>query len=727
MSASRPLPVLRAEPMLALPPTTQPTLSILSAVARLLAGDRSFAARIADFFMLLRDAVPFHDGRLICWLDPDDPAGLREQFATSDSLPHPWNDDLPQHVAERGAPVRITAPLRLVLDTTAPGLPDAITYFGAPIVWEGQLWGVLELRAAGVQAFGDAEQAFLAALLPLLASAIAVEGGGDRVRTLARRPGELTGHQDRLLAALRTEMEAPLSLDALLALLLRWALDSTGAEAGAICMVDHERGEVALQVYEGYVREPFNNDLYGEVRRRWSWNIGIVGKVARDARSALMRDVSQDPGYQASSPGIRAELAVPITYEGRALAVLLLDSPRSAAFGDGELAFAHALCAGATQPLRRAIRYQELLESSTQLGQVFSSIPSGLALLDSQGRILRHNPAWLNVWGLGPVELDGDFHMPWDLVPMLLSRLIDPLGLTDFCAAGQTRPTEVQAITIVLRDPHQELQVLSAPTRDSLGRLTGRLWVVSDVTRERESDRLKNEFISVVSHELRTPLTSILGYTELLQAREFEPAERREFVKTVYNEANHLSQIVEDMLGMSRIEAGGVKLQQWVVSLRQLIGELTAQLNIHLSSRHRLVIHIPQQIAPAYVDRDKVKQILFNLLTNAAKYSPRGGEIALSIDETASLPADHPPGRFLLISVRDQGIGIAPEDLPHIWERFYRVDNSNTRRIGGTGLGLSIARALVELHGGQIWVESTVGQGTTFSFTLPVATELVRR
>jgi signal transduction histidine kinase len=250
---------------------------------------------------------------------------------------------------------------------------------------------------------------------------------------------------------------------------------------------------------------------------------------------------------------------------------------------------------------------------------------------------------------------------------------------------------------------------------------------VSDVTRERESDRLKNEFISVVSHELRTPLTSILGYTELLQAREFEPAERREFVKTVYNEANHLSQIVEDMLGMSRIEAGGVKLQQWVVSLRQLIGELTAQLNIHLSSRHRLVIHIPQQLPPAYVDRDKIKQILFNLLTNAAKYSPRGGEIALSVDEPASLPDDHPPGRFLLVSVRDQGIGIAPEDLPHIWERFYRVDNSNTRRIGGTGLGLSIARALVELHGGRIWVESTLGQGTTFSFTLPVATELVRR
>ncbi|MFL5807052.1 MAG: ATP-binding protein [Roseiflexaceae bacterium] len=713
--------------MLALPPTTRATLPALSAVARLLAGDRSFAARIADLFVLLRAVIQFHDGRLVCWLQPDDPDGPREQFTTPSGWPQPWNDELIQHMVERSTPVRLTTPLRVMLDGAAPELPGEITYFGAPIRWEGQLWGVLELRAAGVDPLGPTEEAFIAAVLPLLAAAIAVEGSGDRVPMLLPRPGELTRHQDRLLTSLRAELEAPLSLDALLTLLLRWALDSTGAEAGAICLVDQERGELVLQAYEGYGREPFNADLYGEVRRRWSWNTGVIGKVARSGRAVLLRDVTQEPDYMASSPDVRAELAVPVVHDDRALAVLVLDSPRSSAFGDGEVAFAQALCAGTAQPLRRALRYQELLESSTQLGQVFSSIPSGLALLDSQGRILRHNPAWLSVWGLGPVELDEDFHMPWDLVPMLLARLADPLGLTDFCAAGQNKPNEIQTTTIVLREPLQELEVLSAPTRDSLGRLTGRLWVVSDVTRERQADRLKTEFISVVSHELRTPLTSILGYTELLLAREFAPNEQREFVKTVYSEANHLSQIIEDLLGMSRLEAGTVKLNQWVVSLRQLIGELTAQLNIHLSSRHRLVIDIPQQLPPAYVDRDKVKQIMFNLLTNAAKYSPRGGEIALAVEETASLPRDHPPGRFVLLSVRDQGIGIDPEDLPRIWERFYRVDNSNTRRIGGTGLGLSITKALVELHGGRIWVESELGKGTAFFFTLPIATELVRR
>jgi signal transduction histidine kinase len=424
---------------------------------------------------------------------------------------------------------------------------------------------------------------------------------------------------------------------------------------------------------------------------------------------------------------VRAELALPIVLDGRPLAVLVLDSPRSAAFGDGEVAFAQALCAVAPQPLRRALRYQELLESSTQLSQVITSMPIGLALLDGQGRILRHNPAWPAVWGVEAIDADMPFHLPWDLVPLLLARLTDPMALNDFCAHGQTNPTDIETTTIRLRDPHQELDVLSVPTRDSLGQLTGRLWVVSDVTREREADRLKSEFISVVSHELRTPLTSILGYTELLLARDFAPAEQREFVKTVYNEANHLSQIVEDMLGISRLEAGNVKLNQWVVSMRQLIGEMTAQLSHHLSARHRMVIHIPPQLPPAYVDRDKVKQVLFNLLINAAKYSPRGGEIALSVEEAHELPADHPQGRFLLVTVRDQGIGIPPEDLPRIWERFYRVDNTNTRRIGGTGLGLAITRALVELHSGRIWVESTAGKGSAFFFTLPVVTDGSRR
>jgi signal transduction histidine kinase len=708
--------------MLGAPQQQQASLALVTHVARLLASERPFDARVSGLFTLLQDVVGFHDGRLSYWLsdtlDAATPEDAPAQLYALNGWQEPWSDEPLQTVVAQRAPVR-----RL--------LPGAIAHYAAPVAWEGRLWGVLELRADGEQTLGLVEQTMISALIPLLAVAIAGESGATGApdsavaAPMVRATADLTTRQEQLLDMLRAELDGPHALGALLNLLLRWALETTGAEAGTVSLVDHERGELVLQAYDGYGRDPFTRDSFGEPRRRISWDSGVAGKVARSGRSILLRDVTRDPDYHGFNPDVRAELALPIVHERRTLAVLVLDSPRSAAFGDSEVSFAQALCDAARLPLLRALRYQELLETSTQLGQVFTSMPSGLVLLDKQGKLLRHNPAFPGIWGIDDRAIGDSFHVPWDLVPLLIQRLADPLGLTEFCTTGQRSPADIQATTVLLRNPHQELQLLSVPTRDSLGQLTGRLWVVSDVTRERESDRLKSEFVSVVSHELRTPLTSILGYTELLLARDFAPAEQREFVQTVYNEANHLSQIVEDLLGFSRLEAGTVRLNQWTVTLRQLITELTAQLNIHLSNRHRMVIDIQEKLPPAFIDRDKIKQVLFNLLTNAAKYSPRGGEITLAIAETtrADLPAEHPEGQFLRISVSDQGIGIPPEDLPRIWDRFYRVDNSNTRRIGGTGLGLSIARALVELHGGRIWAESVVGQGSTFSFTVPVALE----
>ena len=272
--------------------------------------------------------------------------------------------------------------------------------------------------------------------------------------------------------------------------------------------------------------------------------------------------------------------------------------------------------------------------------------------------------------------------------------------------------------------------MLLIPMYDSLGLRPSYLLAVDDVTREREVDRLKSEFVSVVSHELRTPLTSILGYTELLQAREFPPNERRELVETVWKQATHLSNLVEDLLNVSRIDAGRITLSRWVLSLGQLVRELTAQLNRSLDqSRHRLLLDVGERLPPVYADRDRLRQVLGNLLSNAIKYSPGGGEIVLHAEVLRTPPPGAPPlppEPAMLISVRDPGIGIPPEELPRIFERFYRVDNSNTRKIGGTGLGLAITQALVELHGGRIWVESTPGLGSTFFFTLPLATDVVR-
>lgn len=721
-------------------------LMLLSQASRVLHDPRPLSARLRDLYGLLHTRVRYRDARLTCWFDRARPGTGRQQYVSSEEFAATWDNSLMRQTALGGQMVRsVLTPLQQAeevggrTDSHAP----PVVHLGAPIVWSDQLWGVLELRADHPEDLDPSVQEFITALLPQLATVIASEGERLRlgavpvnVQMIASARGDTApvagGADDVLtLAALDEELPAPLTLHRLLTLLLRWTLDETGAEAGAICLVDHERAELVMQVYEGYTADTLPSDAHGVQRQRWSWNEGLAGRVARSGRALLVRDVAREAQLRPIGANLRAELAAPISLGEKVLAVLVLDSPRSAAFGEAELSFVTTLCERAVRPLYSALQYQEVIENSTQLGQVFSSLPTALALLDVSGRVLRTNPAWATTWGIPEERAEQLTYVPLDLVDSLLPRLSDPLHLVEFCNQGEQSPHDVQMMHMQLKNPTQELHLLSVPTRDSLGQLTGRLWVVNDVTREREVDRLKNEFVSIVSHELRTPLTSILGYTELMLARDFSPSEQRQFIQTVYDQATHLSKLVEDLLSVSRLEAGRVKLNRWMVALRQIIAELTSQLG--QLERHRLLIRLADPMPPVYIDRDKVKQILFNLITNAIKYSPDGGEVELVVSEvlvdapdTPGVLPDHPPGPWLVVSVRDQGIGIAPEDVQRIWERFYRVDNTNTRRIGGTGLGLSIARSLVELHGGRIWVESEPGVGSTFAFTLPVATETLQ-
>lgn len=710
------------------------TLSALSEASQILSSSEPLATRVERCFTLLRNTIPGVDLRLTIYSGS---GGIAQHFALEQSSPLSWDEGRVAAVARLRRPV--------VAHFGAPALPrtlerdqhrrikqpeetlEQLTYLGLPILWDGRLWGVLEARRMG--AWTTEERSLLGALLPLFAAAIAEERWGREY--LPSPMAGLSHQQQTLLAAIRRELEQPLSLHQILTLLLRWAMDYTHSSAGAINLVDAERGEYSLVVFEGYSADLNAMDLQRGTRRTWSWEVGVVGRVARTGQASLLSDVTLDPDYLAVRSDVRSELAVPIRLNGVVLAVLVLDSTQPAGFAASDLCFVQSLADASAYPLQRAIMYQETIEARTQLQQALDNLPTGLALIDLEGVVLRTNAAWYRVWGIAePESGTAQQHLPWDLLPQILGRLSRPLDLSDFFADGQRDPRAQLKLNIQLDDPPQELLLHSVPVTDTLGLRVGRLIIVEDVTREREIDRLKADFVSIVSHELRTPLTSILGYTEVLLNRDFQREEQREFIQTVYNQALHLSKMVEDLLSISRLEAGQVKLNRWVISMRQIIAELTTQLNEMLTERHRLLINIPDNLPPAYVDRDKVRQILLNLLTNAIKYSPDGGEIVLAVEELRTPPPSAPPlppERALLISVRDQGLGIAQHELPRVFERFYRVDNSNTRRIGGTGLGLPITKSLVELHGGRIWVESEPGRGSTFYVTLPVAETSHRR
>lgn len=225
-----------------------------------------------------------------------------------------------------------------------------------------------------------------------------------------------------------------------------------------------------------------------------------------------------------------------------------------------------------------------------------------------------------------------------------------------------------------------------------------------------ELSRLKSEFISIASHELRTPMTSILGFSELLLTRSPSDAPNRFMMAVIHDEALRLSGLVDNLLDSSRIETGRMTVELEPVDLVTLLLPLVKTLG-GPAPNHTLMVEMAPDVRWVMADPGRLQQILTNLIDNAIKYSPNGGRVVIATRL-------HRPTNEVVISVSDQGIGIPPDHLERIFDRFQRVDSSETRTIRGTGLGLYIARHLVELHGGKMRVESEVGRGSTFSFTL---------
>lgn len=225
------------------------------------------------------------------------------------------------------------------------------------------------------------------------------------------------------------------------------------------------------------------------------------------------------------------------------------------------------------------------------------------------------------------------------------------------------------------------------------------------------SERLRRNLVSDVAHELRNPLMNIRGYLELLQDQVLEPTP--ETLASLYEETSLLNRLVADLQDLSLAEAGQLHLVHQPVELAEVASQAARLVQPHLVQRNlTLQVRIPSNLPHVTADQERIAQVLRNLLSNAIRHTPEQGEIRLSASRDESM---------VRISVRDTGVGIAPEHLPYLFERFYRADSSRSRATGGSGLGLAIAKQVVQAHGGQITVESQPGQGSCFTFTLPIA------
>jgi signal transduction histidine kinase len=239
----------------------------------------------------------------------------------------------------------------------------------------------------------------------------------------------------------------------------------------------------------------------------------------------------------------------------------------------------------------------------------------------------------------------------------------------------------------------------------------GALLMFRDVTELRRLEAVRRDFVANVSHELKTPLTSIAGYAETLAAEERAETQARQFADTILSNARRMQRLVDDLLDLSRIESGGWQPVHRVVDVAALAHEAWSPFGDRAGKRGvHFTVDIDREGETVVADPDALRQIFTNLFDNALRYTPAGGEIAVRAGAA-------PDG--VMVAVSDTGSGIAPQHLPRIFERFYRVDPSRSRGEGGTGLGLAIVKHLVEGHGGRVAAESALGRGTTIRLFFP--------
>ncbi|MFU8825879.1 MAG: ATP-binding protein [Brevefilum sp.] len=376
---------------------------------------------------------------------------------------------------------------------------------------------------------------------------------------------------------------------------------------------------------------------------------------------------------------------------------------RSGNFNNLEFPEAPPEIADLTQAIREMAQHlgaqiDALTSERAKLSAVLNQMTDGVLIADMEGRVQLLNPAAERLF-----EIDGHKGLGRSVVEVVrYHQLVD---LWRMARAGQRQTTMLE-----IGPQHLFLQVTGMPLETTEKGST--LILFQDLTQLRRLETVRRDFISNVSHELRTPLASLKALSETLQegALEDPPAARR-FLLRMETEIDNLTQLVNELLELSRIESGKVPLSFHRIQPCGLLAPARERMELQVERAGlELVLDCPPGLPAVFADPDRITQVVINLIHNATKFTPPGGRIALSA---------YKDGEFIVFYVKDTGVGIPKEDLVRVFERFYKADRARTG--GGTGLGLSIARHMVESHGGFIWAESEEGVGSTFYFSLPIA------
>lgn len=409
---------------------------------------------------------------------------------------------------------------------------------------------------------------------------------------------------------------------------------------------------------------------------------------------------------------IRSLVSVPICYQNTVLGAVTITSCAVDRFGKQEISMLQAVCSQLGVVITNLGLFNMINEEHDTILAIINSMNEGLLVLDDQGKILYINPLLFAMFYLDSSEWQEDMRLV-DLKAKLDPELIVELPsdeLKEHYFAQKVYETGQALITYKNVTKYYFIQGFPVMTGDVF---IGYGYVVRDITREKEIDILKSSILSTVSHELRSPLTSIYGSAQSLIRKDvvWTPEEQQEFYEAIVEDSIRLRELIDNIMDMSKIEAGALNIDINPNDLLKTTERIVKSFS-HRFPDYHLVLEVLDEIPYVLFDEHRIEQVYNNLLENAVKYSPDAREIKIEI---SLLPDQH----MVKVGVIDRGIGIPPQDQEAIFERFYRVSDIRAKQIKGSGVGLSITRGIIKRHSGEIWVESELGQGSRFYFTLP--------
>ncbi|MCB2210166.1 GAF domain-containing protein [bacterium] len=488
-----------------------------------------------------------------------------------------------------------------------------------------------------------------------------------------------------------------LDLDKLLSRILTYAIEMLAGHAGFIALSTHN-GPWSLAVING---------LPNAIKRFLTTWLEKIPPI-KDPKNLQIPEINRL--LQQISMGNLSAVGLPLIAQQEVIGLIYIFRNYQGVFSSNDRSLLSSFANQAAIAVRNARLYTEVNREKQRTDAMLDSAADGILILNPDHSVERSNAAFARMYGLSQLELQQKSHGD------LIQWNAPPHGITLENAEAGGWPLSPQAHLYVegdIKRPKGQsplpVGITYAPLLSMEGNLINTIVTVRDITRFRQADELKSEFISIVSHELKTPVALIKGYVSTLRRNdvEWDCDVVDGSLQVIEEEADRLTGLIEDLLEASRLQAGGMSIKRADVSLYQMAVRLAERFQTQ-TDKHEIIVDLPETYPIVMADESRIEQVLSNLLSNSIKYAP-SGEIHISGQNLADQ---------VIVCVADEGPGIAVGDLPYIFDRFYRAPDTS-RKTKGAGLGLYLARSIIEAHGGRIWADPKMTMGARVCFSLP--------